>query len=328
MGNTALISVDLDDSWAYLRAHGDPHWAHAPSVLPVATQRLLDLLDDLDTKVTVFVVGRDSLSSEGSEAIQRWWRHGHEVANHSHEHHFDLANRSPSRINSDIQRSEEAIAEITGAPPVGFRCPSFGVSRTLHEVLDSRGYKYEASLLPTVLGPVLRWYHRRSMENTPESESRSDEIFGPWTDCRLPLAPFRWQHDGFTLLEVPVTTVPLVRLPVHMSYLHALAAVSPHLARGYLKASLQLSRLFSHPVSHLIHPPDVLDEGDAPELAYLPGMRTPWQAKLELVASTLRSILKGHRGQRHIDHVNSLENPTTVPWTQARRFNEPPVVTK
>lgn len=327
MGDHALVSVDLDDSWAYLRTHGDPEWAAAPSTLTVASQRLFGLFDDLGIKVTVFVLGHDASTAEGAELIQRWHQSGHEIANHSFEHRHDLAAAPLSEIEGDIARSEQAIAEIIGDAPVGFRCPSFGLSDALHGVLKDRGYAYDASLLPTMIGPLLRWYHRRSMDETSGSSTNSPDIFGPMSDGRLPLGSFEWVHENFRLLEVPVTTMPIVRSPVHMSYIHTAAAVSPTLGRAYLKSCSGLCRVFGIPISFLIHPPDVLDATDAPQLSYLPGMRASWQDKLDLVRTSLLTVLNGRVPLRHIEHVRSITHPEDLEWARANRSQIQPAVT-
>ncbi|MEE9204241.1 MAG: hypothetical protein V3U08_04420, partial [Nitrospirales bacterium] len=40
----------------------------------------------------------------------------------------------------------------------------------------------------------------------------------------------------------------------------------------------------------LLHPPDLMDEQDAPSLGYLPGMATPWRKKVELVKAVIGEL--------------------------------------
>jgi hypothetical protein len=309
--DSALVSVDLDDAWAYLRAHGDPHWKEAPSILGLASERLLSLFAELDVRATVFVAGRDALSPTGRAVIQAFQRAGHEISNHSFDHRFDLAHLSVEEIESDLRRSADEIGLVTGVVLRGFRSPSFGVSANLHEVLSGLGYLYDASLLPTFLGPLLRWYHRRSMKGRPSSTR--PEIFGSFSDGLLPMEAFEWEHDDFNILEIPVTTLPLIRTPLHMSYLHALRARV--VADNYLRFGLALCRLRRYPVSFLIHPPDVVDAEEAPALAYLPGMTVPWKKKVDLVRSALSRVVDGRIVQTHRDYSQGLGETGSVRWT-------------
>ncbi|MBA3362627.1 MAG: polysaccharide deacetylase family protein [Acidimicrobiia bacterium] len=307
-GNSALVSVDLDDSWCYLRTHGEQNWQTTPSVLSVATDRLVPFFAHLGIRVTVFAVGRDAEVGAGREAVCAFFESGHEVANHSMNHRFDLARLSPSEMSNDIARSADAIATATGVVPVGFRCPSFGSGETLHQVLAAQKYAYDASLLPTSLGPILRWYHRRTMSRATRESIGSPELFGPAADALLPLTPFRWSWDGGELLEIPVTTMPVLRTPMHMSYLHALTEKAPGLASAYLRLGLRLSSRWKIPMSFLIHPPDIIDRHDAPDLAYLPGMRRPWQEKLDYVRRTLLEITETREQMTHAQFADRCDD--------------------
>src|SRR5205823_13277969 len=56
----ASLSLDLDNKWSYLKTHGDPGWESFPSYLDLVVPRFLELLRDLDLRMTVFVVGQDA----------------------------------------------------------------------------------------------------------------------------------------------------------------------------------------------------------------------------------------------------------------------------
>jgi len=67
------------------------------------------------------------------------------------------------------------------------------------------------------------------------------------------------------LAEVPVSTMPLFRVPVHLSYVMFLAARSEALARAYWHVAATLFRLRGIGPSILLHPADYLDSSDAPD---------------------------------------------------------------
>lgn len=295
MKPAATLSLDLDDLWAYLRAQGDPDWEAAPSILPIAIERLLPLLRKLGLRITVFVVGRDLERPVARAAAKALADAGYELASHSLEHHADLVARPTEEIAADLTRTAQLIETLTGNPPRGFRCPSFGVSSALLALLARQGYHYDASLLPTSIGPLLRLLHRASMSRESRRKERHAGLFGSVTNAALPLQPFCWQTSEGTLLELPVSTVPLLRTPFHMSYLHVLATRSPALARVYLDIALRACRARGVAPSFLLHPTDVLDARDAPALAYFAGMSRPWPEKLAHVRRTLERFNRDYR---------------------------------
>ncbi len=73
------------------------------------------------------------------------------------------ASSSPTRSRN----AEAAIDAATGQRPVGFRGPGYSWSPTLLEVLVDRGYLYDASTLPTYLGPLARAYYFATAHLTP-----------------------------------------------------------------------------------------------------------------------------------------------------------------
>lgn len=288
----ATLSLDLDDLWAYLRTHGEDDWDASPTLLPRAVDRLLPVLDDLGVTITVFVVGHDLERPGGRDTVRSIAAAGHELGSHSWLHRSDLSRVGAADIAADLTRTADAVVDATGHAPTGFRCPSFGMSPALVEVLIGQGYTYDSSVLPTVLGPLLRAYHRATM-SADARRAGAPALFGPSRNAMLPLQPFRWATPAGELLELPVTTLPLARIPMHMSYLQALAAKSPAIARAYARTGLGLCRRFGVLTSFLLHPPDVLDVDDAPRLAYFPGMAQGWRAKVALVRHTLEVITSG-----------------------------------
>lgn len=283
---TALcVSIDLDDAWAYLRAHNDPAWSTAPSVIPLATRRLVDVLDAGGIAgATVFVVGQDARRPEGVAAIRTFAARGLEIADHSDAHRGELASLALEDIRCDLEASGDAIAQVTGTRPTGFRCPSFGASENLTQALRSLAYRYDASALPTPLMPLLRLYHRLT-----SGKSEHPPSYGTIRTAFGSLRPSRTSD----LWSVPTTTVPGLRTPFHGSYLNALAGRSLGLARTYARLADRACRSFGLPISFLLHPTDVLDRSDAPHLAYFPGMAVPWEAKRRLLTETLTGMADG-----------------------------------
>src|SRR5690606_26873309 len=150
----ASLSLDLDNLWSYMNTAGIPGGQDFPSYLDLVTPRILERLDRHGLKITFFIVGRDAALKENAAALRMIADAGHEIANHSFHHEPWLSRRSLEAINSELEAAEQAIGEATGQRTIGFRGPSFCLSTPLLDTLCERGYRYDASTLPTFLGPL------------------------------------------------------------------------------------------------------------------------------------------------------------------------------
>jgi peptidoglycan-N-acetylglucosamine deacetylase len=287
----ASVSLDLDNLWSYQRTHGDPEWTRRGSYLPALMPPLLELLDDAGCRITFFVVGADAVIPDNVPWLQLITRRGHEVGNHSFEHECWMHRFSREQILADLVAAEDALVAATGARPLGFRGPGFSWSPSLLEALAERGYLYDASTLPTYLGPVARAYFLATARISPEERREREKLFGSFRDGLRPVEPYHWRlASGRRLLEIPVTTMPMLKLPFHMSYLLYLSTFSDRLMRVYLRTALELCRRAGVSPSFLLHPLDVLGAEDAPQLMFFPGMRLAATEKRRVVGEVLRTL--------------------------------------
>jgi hypothetical protein len=296
----ASLSIDLDDHWTYLKSRGSA-WQSMPSFLDRAVPRALEFLSRHELRATFFVVGRDAAQPHHRTVLRRIVDAAHEIGNHSYHHdlRFDLGDAAA--VEDDLQCAEAAI-EALGAPrPIGFRAPGHCVSPTVLDVLARRGYVYDASPWPTYVLPLVRRLYLRGAALTPaERVRRRQQGRG---DRAL-----RWSNRPHAvgsppLVIIPVTTVPFVRLPFHVTYLNALHARSEPLARRYFEWALALCRHTNTPPSVLLHLTDFLGSDDPIDLSFLPGMRQPHQRKLALLDHVVRTLQRQFRVGPLIDHA-------------------------
>lgn len=286
----ASLSLDLDNHWSYLKTHGDPGWESFPSYLDVVVPRVLRLLAAHNLTITVFVVGQDAALDKNREPLAALAAAGHEIGNHSFHHEPWLHLYPKGQIESELDRAEAAIEGATGRRPVGFRGPGFSLSRTTVRALTRRQYLYDASTFPTFLGPLARAYYFLTTRLTPEERGRRRALFGTFADGLRPIKPYRWQTDAGSLVEIPVTTMPLLRLPFHVSYVLYLSIVAPALGLGYFRTALRLCRLAGTEPSVLLHPLDFLGCDDVSNLSFFPAMGLPSQRKIAVVSRALRLL--------------------------------------
>lgn len=146
---TNALTVDLEE-WHDTVLFDGPGGKPAGN-FPENVRAVLSLLEKRGAKATFFMLGRLALAfPETARAIAAA---GHELASHGHEHR-SLWRLSPDEFYADICRSREAIASVTGAPPAGYRAPTWslkGRERDLLPMIRRAGFAYDSSLYG--LGP-------------------------------------------------------------------------------------------------------------------------------------------------------------------------------
>ena len=289
----ASVSLDLDDQWTYMKVHGDEGWETFPSYLDVFIPLVLDTLDELDIKITFFVVGQDATIQKNQSVLRSIIDRGHEIANHSFHHESWLKTYSKEKIEEEIRIAEEAIFEATGTRTNMFRGPGFSWSNDLLEVLQKRNYIFDASLLPTYISPLMRqYYFWKSSLSKEEKESRK-ELFGSFREGFHPLKPFKWiLPNKKTLLEIPVTTMPVFKIPFHQSYLLYISNISTGLMKFYLRFSILMCKITKTQPSYLLHPLDLMGKDHVPELEFFPGMNIKSERKLKIFEIAMEMMKK------------------------------------
>jgi hypothetical protein len=283
----ASLSLDLDNKWSYLKTHGDPGWESFPTYLPLVVPRVLDFLKARGLTITFFVVGQDAALDENRPALRALADAGHEIGNHSFRHEPWLHLYFEEEIEAELAAAEQSIEKATGRRPVGFRGPGFSLSPATLRVLVRRGYEYDASTFPTFLGPLARAYYFMTARLTPQERRRRQKLFGTLAEGFRPLRPYRWKTDEGLLTEVPVTTMPGLKVPIHVSYLLYLSVFSRRLALAYFQTALRLCRQTRTPPSLLLHPLDFLGRDDTADLSFFPAMGLPAAAKVGLVGEVV-----------------------------------------
>lgn len=279
----ANISLDLDNQWSYMKIHGDEGWDKYPSYFDIFVPHVLNLLDELDLKITFFIVGKDVENEENIKYLRMILERGHELGNHSYNHESWLQSYSPAQIEEEIIKAEEIIEKATGFKTRGFRGPGFSWSKDLLKVLEKRGYLFDASTLPTFLGPLARKYYFWKSDLSKEEKKERKELFGKFSEGFRSLKPYYWNlGEGKKLMEIPVTTMPVAKIPFHLSYLLFLSNFSMGLMKLYLWKVLILCRLTRTPVSFLLHPLDIIGGDKISALSFFPGMNISTMKKVQV----------------------------------------------
>lgn len=306
----ASLSLDLDNKWSYMKTHGDAGWESFPTYLDAVVPRSLKFLKERNLKITYFIVGQDADLEKNFDAIRQISEANHEIGNHSFKHEPWLHLYSKQELIAEFEKTENALEKATGQIPKGFRGPGYSLSPTVLEVLAERNYEYDCSTLPTYIAPLARaYYFFKSPEMTTEEREKRKKLFGKFSDGFQPLKPYKWQIGEKTLTEIPVTTFPIFKTPIHFSYLLYLATFSELAAKTYFKTALKFCVLNKIAPSLLLHPLDFLDGNDAEELKFFPAMNLAAEKKMELVSSFLADFQKYYELQNVRTHARySIKN--------------------
>lgn len=117
------------------------HQSYGPKI---AVPRLLQLLDRQDIKATFFIPGFTAESYP--DVVRRIADGGHEIAHHGYLHEpmqgIDAATEA-----SYLDRGLEALANVAGIRPVGYRAPWWELNWQSPALLADRGFLYDSSLL-------------------------------------------------------------------------------------------------------------------------------------------------------------------------------------
>ncbi|MDH3697579.1 MAG: polysaccharide deacetylase family protein [Flavobacteriaceae bacterium] len=303
----ASLSLDLDNHWSYMKNHGVEGWKTHPSYFETIVPHVLELLEELELKITFFIVGQDAVYEKNKQYIRMLAEAGHNIANHSFNHETYLHLYSREELIEEIDKSHQAIQSASGKEPTGFRGPGFSWNNSLMEILADKGYTYDASTFPTSIGPLARMYYFRTANLSKEEKKERKELFGKFSDAFRKLKPHFWKLKGNRkLLEIPVTTMPIFRTPIHMTYLMYLSSISRSLMMFYLKTAIYLCKITRTSPSFLLHPLDLIGGDKVTGLDTFPGMNLSSEEKQKTFRKVIRAL------GRHYTLVTMEEHASRV----------------
>jgi polysaccharide deacetylase family protein (PEP-CTERM system associated) len=142
----AILTIDVED-WHQLvhRRLGRDDWDRARPEFPRQMEALFQLLGELGTKPTMFLLGMTV--ARYPEVVREIVTRGYEIASHGYAHRR-VYTQSEAEFREDVLRSIDAIGEATGKRPAGYRAPEFSINRDTpwaYDVLAELGFRYDSS---------------------------------------------------------------------------------------------------------------------------------------------------------------------------------------
>lgn len=226
------LHVDVDNLWIYeqefgIYIHKDREFIYSAS-LPV----LLEMLKKTRSKATFMIIGQDLRLPACQVFCRKAIADGHEIANHTWTHPISFNTLSYEQKKQQIVKTHQQIIRVCGRAPVGFRGPGYYQDREIVTILQKFNYKYDASVLPGVSQFLMSMYaYIRGGGNRHKAFGKLQNILSqeqPYTvKCLNPKK---------TLLELPISVLPILRLPIHTTFAYFFGSGYRQLILYYLKS--------------------------------------------------------------------------------------------
>lgn len=88
----------------------------------------------------MYAIGRDLEDPFAYEGLRELAAAGHEIGNHTWNHHTDLGALAKDELRAEIIRTHERLLEAVGVTPRGFISPAWCYSGRLMALLNELGY--------------------------------------------------------------------------------------------------------------------------------------------------------------------------------------------
>jgi polysaccharide deacetylase family protein (PEP-CTERM system associated) len=201
---TFIASFDIED-WFHsdnvVPYLGDGDWETLEGRVERNTHELLDILGELGSSSTFFVLGW--VGRRYPALVRRIAEEGHEVASHTDRHKM-LSSLSREELASDLSRARATLEDLTGTRVLGVRAPSFSISDAVLDCMAEAGYWYDSSFfslrghsrygrLASTIDPDLAVVEARpGLLELPMSRLRLGRAAVPWAGgAYFRLIPYR-----------------------------------------------------------------------------------------------------------------------------------------
>lgn len=145
------FTVDVEEHFqvaAFEQHVARSQWDSLPSRVDRGVRLLLELLAERRAHATFFILSwvadrQPALVREIAEA-------GHEIASHGTDHQR-ITELSRDAFRESVRDSKAILEDVTGHTVLGYRAPSFSITRDVEWALDiliETGYRYDSSLYP------------------------------------------------------------------------------------------------------------------------------------------------------------------------------------
>ncbi|MEJ2745646.1 MAG: polysaccharide deacetylase family protein, partial [bacterium] len=185
MEKIACFTLDLEADYAGM----PPHESYESLEQTGAFE---NLVREHGVKLTTFVTGY--ILDKNFPILERLKKVGSRFETHTYSHTLRVPLQDKIK---DIRDGIDAYKRYFGEMPRGYRAPQGIISRAEVEFIADEGVRYSSSIFPAYLP-------------------------GRYNNLHLPTSPFIYSGTG--LLEIPMSVLPVLRLPITASHLNMLGS--------------------------------------------------------------------------------------------------------
>lgn len=144
-----ILTFDIEEWYHFDIFSTEDKWLDYPPRIDLYLPRVLDKLDDHETKATFFCLGW--IARTYPQVLKQIKQRGHEIACHSDKHFF-VREMTPESFNQDLRQALDSIENVIGEKVISFRAPAFTISEDAtwaFEILAKNGIENDCSIFPT-----------------------------------------------------------------------------------------------------------------------------------------------------------------------------------
>jgi len=146
-----ILSFDVEE-WFHLLEHdavrSEHSWGGFDRKLPRMLDRILQLLEETESKATFFCLGW--VAREYAELVRKIDAAGHEIGSHSDLHTL-IFEQSRQEFREELRRSKRSLEDVVGKPVRAFRAPGFSLvprCSWAFGILAEEGFEVDCSIFP------------------------------------------------------------------------------------------------------------------------------------------------------------------------------------
>ena len=150
--NPVVFSFDVEEHHRIEAAAGlecPPERRHEYGErMAAGTRWIAGALAEAGARATFFIVGQ--IAEAHPRLIRELADAGHEIASHGWDHRR-VSRFTPETFREDLRLSKTALEQAAGRPVVGYRAPTFSITRETAwgvDVLAEEGFRYDSSIFP------------------------------------------------------------------------------------------------------------------------------------------------------------------------------------
>ena len=283
--NYATIQVDLDGLWTNLAYYGHEAPITPDPVFSSSIPRFQALFDKYHIKATFFTIAKDLEDPKKAELIKQLREHGHEIANHTYDHPFGFRSLPIEIQKNQIQKAHQLIKDTIGEAPVGFKAPGYDIDAKTINLLETLGYKYDSSIIPTWSYPII--LKTFALITRTKSPNHGPKAIWGLAKNRIysPNSKKEWKQSKRerSIKEFPCSTAPIFRFPIHATF--ALKLGDP-----FIRPTLWLTKILCRDINYEFHAADLADTITDNRLAHLKGL--PIKVREQRIESVLKILTK------------------------------------